>query len=394
MRAPARTALLLLVAFAAVPARADDATEAKARGRYSDGEAALRLGHYLDAVQAFEDAYRLSNKVEILYNIGLAYRRAYSVDGRPEYLRRAMDIYRTFSQLATSPVEKRAADQAIDQLGAQLRQIDEQERLARLRAQANGPLANAVRLYSEGRAPEAERALTGLLHRGRNPPSMVVDIYRLLGQIFADTADGAAAVDAFRKLLALDPDFTLAPTAQPLAKRALARAQAQAEGRGALGMTHLPPPAATPDQPLGLSLAIDNDPLDMVARVTVWYRRQGQRRFSSVTVAKGGDLSIPGLDIPASDDEYRVEYFIDAFDRWGNVLTSIGSTQAPLSFPVLTNAEVEQRAEAARAWYTRPWPWVGIAAGVAVVAGAAAYAYMKYSTPPSSLWGVIQSMPR
>src|SRR5271163_1403602 len=115
MRALRWTLAAALVCASAV-ALAEDPNEAQARARYTEGETALRLGHYLDAIEAFEDSYRLSNKVEILYNIGLAYRRAYSVDGRPEYLRRALDIYKTFARMARSPAEKRAASQVISEL--------------------------------------------------------------------------------------------------------------------------------------------------------------------------------------------------------------------------------------------------------------------------------------
>ncbi|MHB8417669.1 MAG: tetratricopeptide repeat protein [Myxococcales bacterium] len=393
MKALHRSAAVLLL-LAAGSAFADDPNEAQAKARYSEGETALRLGHYLDAIEAFEDSYRLSNRVEILYNIGLAYRRAFGVDGRPEYLRRALDIYRTFEKLARSPAERRAAQEVITELEPQIRAIDDQERLARLRGQSTGPLAAAIRLYSEGRAADSLAALEALLHRGRNPPSMVADIYRLEGEMANDAQQPQIAENAFRRLLSLDPDFQLPANATPAARSSFASARALAGGTSALGVSHIVPPPATPDQPLTLNVVVDNDPTNLVAKVAIWYRHHGSRKFSSISRAGGGDLIIPGLDLPGGDQGYRVEYFVTGLDRWGNVITSIGSVQAPLSFPVLSTEEVQRIADAQRPWYKRPWPWLLIVGGAAIVGGSVALA-VQYGTPhpPASDWGVVQTLP-
>ncbi len=392
MRALRSTALVALLCVSA-SALAEDPNEAQAKARFTEGETALRLGHYLDAIEAFEDAYRLSNKVEILYNIGLAYRRAYGVENRPEYLRRALDIYRTFYKLAGSPAERRAAQEVIEELAPQIRAIDDQERLARLRAQGAGPLGVAIRLYSEGQAAPALQALEALLHRGRNPPSLVADIYRLEGEMANDAGNSPLADEAFRKLLSLDPEFQLPANATPAARASLERARHLAAKQPAVAVSHVVPPPASPDQPLSLSVGVDNDPTGLVSRVTVWYRHHGARKFSSVSRAGGGDLTIPGLDLPGGDQGYRVEYFVTALDRWGNVISSIGSVQAPLSFPVLSTEEVQRIADAQRPWYKRPWPWILMGVGAVAVGGATYYAATR-GGPPSSDWGVLNTLTR
>ncbi len=391
MRALRWTLAAALLCASAV-ALAEDPNEAQARARYTEGETALRLGHYLDAIEAFEDSYRLSNKVEILYNIGLAYRRAYGVDKRPEHLRRALDIYRTFARLARSPAEKRAATQVISELAPQIKAIDDQERLARLHAQSSGPLAGAIHMYSEGRAVEAVQALENILHRGRNPPSMVADIYRLEGEMANDAQNPTLSTQAFEKLLSLDPDFALPGNATPAARASLEQAKTFAAGRSAVGITHVVPPPASPDQPLSLSVIVENDPAQMVSKIAVWYRHHGSKKFSSISRVGGGELVIPGLDLPGDDTGYRVEYFVTGLDTWGNVITSIGSIQAPLSFPVLSTEEVARIADAQRPWYKRPWPWVLVGVGVLAVSGAAGYFAVEYNKPPSSDWGVLNTL--
>ena len=136
-----------------------------------------------------------------------------------------------------------------------------------------------------------------------------------------------------------------------------------------------------------LPVAIENDALSMVARVTIYYRRAGASRYSSVSRAGAGDIDIPGLALPGEDSEYRVEYYIAATDRHGNVLTTIGGATAPLSFPVLSPEEVTTFYRRETPWYATWLFWTGVSALVAAGAGVgiAAAAGAFNSGAPQSL---------
>lgn len=92
MRAVAILASLLVAV--ALPARADDEAMARARAHYARGNSEYTLGHYDEAIRAFEAAYRERPAPALLYNIGQAHRKA----GRPgqaiEFFRRYLDLGR------------------------------------------------------------------------------------------------------------------------------------------------------------------------------------------------------------------------------------------------------------------------------------------------------------
>jgi tetratricopeptide (TPR) repeat protein len=371
-------------------ARADDADQ-QARARYAEGDTALRLGQYAKAIEAFEDAYRLSHRVEILYNIGLAYRRAYSVDGEPEHLRRALDLYETFMRQTPSENERKVTGGVVKELREQLAAVEERERLSRLRNVTSPQLQDALKLFVSGKGPEALERLDKLLEAGSHPQGMVEDIFRLEGEIAADIGQPASAEEAFKKLLALAPGFVVSPKASALVRTAFANSTAYWKGKAALHISHGAPPPAVPDRPLSIPVSVDQDPMLMVARVTVHYRVAGQGSFATVTRTGPGDLLIPGPALPTTPNGYRVEYYIEAADRFGNVLATIGGERVPLSFPVISQAEVERQAEAAKPWYKRPWIWALVVVGVggATTAGV----LLSQRGPPASDYGVVQTLP-
>ncbi len=385
------TRALCVLLLLALPARGlaeggDD--DQRARERYAAGDTAFSLGHYDDAIQAFEDAYRLSHRVGILYNIGLACRRAYSLGGKPAQLRRALEMYETFLRQAGRVADRVQIEGVAAQLRAQVAALDERERLAQLREAAGSPaLQEAMKLYADGKAPDALEALERLLQKGGNPTSVLEDIYRVEAEISAQSGQSASADEAFEKLLALSPSFKPPADVAAPVRESFARAAAYWQDKPALRISPRVPPSATPGAPLAIPVLVEEDPLLMVARLTVHYRPAGQEAYSTVTRDGPGDLVIPGLDLPAKSQGYRVEYFLDAADRAGNVLAAIGGPAVPLSFPVLSKDEVARAAAAARPWYKNPWLWGGVGVGAAALVGGAALLVQR--GPPPSDYGNV-----
>lgn len=99
-------AVALLVLGAGTPSRAEDAMD-QARKRYADGEREYASGRYWQSAKAFEEAFDLSRKGDLLFNAARAYDRG-------EYFVRAIETYEGYLKAGTQPdseqINKRIAE--------------------------------------------------------------------------------------------------------------------------------------------------------------------------------------------------------------------------------------------------------------------------------------------
>ena len=113
------TRALLVVVLLASLAHADDRTKAEAYFRA--GEKAYQAQNFAAAAQNFEEAYKAAPLPEIAFSAAQAYRRQYRVDARPEYVARAVALYRIYlDQVKTGG---RVAD-AADAMGEMQHELD------------------------------------------------------------------------------------------------------------------------------------------------------------------------------------------------------------------------------------------------------------------------------
>jgi tetratricopeptide (TPR) repeat protein len=94
-----RVVLTLLILLAAVPARADNTSEARAH--FEAGNAAYALGDYAVAAQEYEKAFALRSDPALLYNAAQAHRVA---GNKP----RALLLYQNYLRVYGSQVSNRA----------------------------------------------------------------------------------------------------------------------------------------------------------------------------------------------------------------------------------------------------------------------------------------------
>jgi tetratricopeptide (TPR) repeat protein len=111
-RATASIASLLTLLTAAPLALAD--STADARQLFDAGARAYKVGQFRAAIQAFEQAYRVEARPNILFSIAQAHRRQYVLDRRPGHVAVAIKLYREF--LSRVPQGGRRAD-AVTALG-------------------------------------------------------------------------------------------------------------------------------------------------------------------------------------------------------------------------------------------------------------------------------------
>jgi tetratricopeptide (TPR) repeat protein len=95
MNALARPLLLLLAMLAAAPAWADASSDERARQLYLNGATLYDEGEYALAVEAFEEAWRLSRRPGLLYNVAQAWQRLGDLD-------RAIDALNRYRVYATA----------------------------------------------------------------------------------------------------------------------------------------------------------------------------------------------------------------------------------------------------------------------------------------------------
>ena len=93
------SAVLAAALLLPLPARAaDDEAVKQARALFNVGAQAYERGQFMDAIEAFERAYKIAPRHGILFSTAQAYRRQYFVDRRPEHLQRSIALYRAYLQ--------------------------------------------------------------------------------------------------------------------------------------------------------------------------------------------------------------------------------------------------------------------------------------------------------
>jgi len=117
-----RVLAIVLPMLIAVSAHADDATnKATAERDFRAGSKAYSAQNFSAAAADFDEAYKAMPLPEIAFSAAQAYRRLYRVDAKPEYVRRAVELYRIYlEQVKTGG---RVGD-AADSLGELERELE------------------------------------------------------------------------------------------------------------------------------------------------------------------------------------------------------------------------------------------------------------------------------
>jgi hypothetical protein len=123
-------------------------------------------------------------------------------------------------------------------------------------------LAEARRALDEVRYDKAQELLGAALRDGDNAPETMVEIYALAASTAIVLGKEELGELYYRRLLSLDPDADLEAGLAPKFKRAFTAAQAYVSAQGALRVR-------TRRRPEGVAVAVESDPLAMVAAVSL-----------------------------------------------------------------------------------------------------------------------------
>jgi tetratricopeptide (TPR) repeat protein len=106
--------LLGSMALIAPPAHAQD--QNKLRALFAVGAQAYKQGKFLEAVVAFEEAYKLSPRPQLLFSAAQALRRQHAVDGKVEHLEKAIEYYRKYLEFVPEGGRRLDAAKGIEEL--------------------------------------------------------------------------------------------------------------------------------------------------------------------------------------------------------------------------------------------------------------------------------------
>lgn len=240
----------------------------------------------------------------------------------------------------------------------------------------NPHLPRAKDEYDRLEFDRAARTLRRAIEHAHNCRGDLAEIYRLQAFVDAVNAERERCQRGFEILLALEPDYIMAPDVPPKIRTCFEDALAVAPSRRELDLRHRPPESATPNAPVSIPVDVI-DPLRVVDQVQVWFRRRGVNVYTTVSVRADDEVVpvIPALAVPSDPEGYALEYFVRAVDRWEGTLFEIGSPREPLAVRV-------EPGRPSRPIYARWWFWTAI--GVAA-AGAGAAAWAASASPSDDI---------
>lgn len=330
----------------------------EAKKRFGIAENAMRLGRYEEAIPNYEAAYELTKRPGILFNLAQAQRKQFTVDAKLDRLARAEDLVVTYRREAEGQVAPETIEQILSEIRAQRAEYH-RKRDAEARAKEPPAMRQARERYQQGDSAGALKFLAKAEQTKGNPRVVLLQIYRLRGQAAALAGQTDVAVEAFKRYLAIEPaaDGT---GLQEAAMAAFESAKSFWKDKTPLKIEHLPPGKVPPQKPVNIPVKVASDPLKMVSRRELHYRRQGVKKWETIALTGSEPAArLPSTPLPLVGKKYRMEYYVLAQDRNQGVLDSLGNPNAPLGFLVTEDAIPPKPI------YKRWWFWAGTGAVVA-----------------------------
>ncbi len=358
----------------------------EAKRRFSQADKAMKASQFQRAITEYDASYELSGHAPVLYNMAQAHRRQFEVDAKLEHLAKAEALVRTYRSLGGTQVAPKVLEELLQTLSGQ-RADYQRKREAQARSQESAQMREARTQYEQGNGQASLASLVSAQRARGNSRVVLVQIYRLRGQAAMMAGLEGKAVEAFKRYLALEPaaDGTgLSDASQP----AFAQAKEYWSNREPLAVEHLPPGTVAPEKKVTVPVRIASDPLQMIERREVKYRREGTKNWTTLAMRNETlEVELPANPMPAEGNAYKMQYFITAIDVDTAELNSLGTAEAPLAFLVSKDAIVRPPPI-----YKRWWFWAG--AGAVVAGGIATYAIIKANELPGVQVGDVSGVIR
>ncbi len=324
-------------AWAATPRRRPAPSDAEARRKFEEAQAQYGLTNFTEAARLYAEAYRLRPaRTALLLYVGDAYKKDWQAHGTLESLRKAIEFFQRYLDLAPPSADPSRATRELEGLRPRLAEEEKRARSQRLES-AHGVAAIELvgQLIRERDADGAEVVLARAKSEPGHARTEVAALFRLEAELAAAKGDGARAVAAFRALLALEPGFALPATAEPRSAAAFAEAFRANAGQR-LSAQHVPTSAIRRGVPARIRLQIDADPLAMIKAAQVSFRARGAGAWAEARYPSAANmvLSLPAEFVAALEAGSEVEYYVRLLGERDAILLEFGGAEAPFSFAV------------------------------------------------------------
>jgi hypothetical protein len=192
-----------------------------------------------------------------------------------------------------------------------------------------GGLEQGEELFGQMEYEKALKCARGVIRSPQSGPGDLVAAYRLEGLCLSALGKPQEALVAFRRLLAIQPGYSLQGDFSPKLTAPFYQAMAMSREGGPIALKHVPPkPAALGGLGLEVTLA---DPVAMVRSIRLVYlTRQGQRE---VVARQEGPGKIV-LSLPDDFGSVEVAYFFEARNTHRGVVARAGTRESPFRLKV------------------------------------------------------------
>lgn len=233
--------------------------------------------------------------------------------------------------------------------------------------------------------PGALEASERALESPQAGPAELVDAYRVMGLSLSAQDRKKESLDAFIKLLSIDPDFQISADISPKLSAPFHQALVKARDFVPITLVHSPAGPRKNPQLKELSVNLISDPHSLVKQLRACYRTGSEpwSRTPPVEVSQPDSFSLP---LPAGASSKDVQYYFEALTAAGGVLARAGSRDQPLgakpaatatapdpdSLAVPPVALEDEHRDRGPEWYQSWWFWTAVGA---VVVGASVGVY-------------------
>jgi tetratricopeptide (TPR) repeat protein len=238
-------------------------------------------------------------------------------------------------------------------------------------ASERGRLTQARRQYMSQEYERVVRLLAPLVQSPLATISEKVEAYELLGLSYLILGDTKLAREAFENLLGLDPGHQLRDPSDSPKLRMFFESVKEAfvpgyKGRSVLvTLEHSAPTVATAGRRAEFGVLVAEGGKDLGV-VQLRWRRAGLVTYEVAPMTRNGQQLSVAFLLPADATSYKLEYYFEARDTRGQVVTRLASPERPMVL-VVGGAPRPPQSIFRRWWF---WTIIGVAVVGVVTAGA------------------------